>query len=159
MFGEPNEHHAWLQQLLGEWTYEGSCDAGPGNPPMKSSGTERVRALGPFWVIAEGTGKGPDGKDATSIMTIGYDPLKNGYAGTWVGSMMPYLWVYKGSMDDARRVLTLASDGPSMTGEGMQRYEDIVEIVSPTHRRLRGRVQGADGQWNEFMQTDFHRKG
>ncbi len=159
MFGEPNEHHAWLQQLIGEWTYEGECDGGPGQRRLKSTGTERVRALGPFWVVAEGVGVGPDGKEGSSIMTIGYDLAKKGYCGTWVGSMMPYLWVYDGSMDDARRMLTLASDGPSMTGEGMQRYEDIIEIISPTHRRLRARVLGPDGQWTEFMQTDYHRKG
>jgi uncharacterized protein DUF1579 len=46
-------------------------------------------------------------------MTLGYDPEKKQYVGTWVGSMMSYLWVYDGSLDAEEKVLTLNAEGPS----------------------------------------------
>jgi hypothetical protein len=160
MFGEPTKEHAWLQQLLGDWTYEGECYGGPDQPPMKSSGTETVRPLGDFWIVAEGKGEMPGGGEGKTMMTLGYDVDKKCYQGTWVGSMMPKLWVYECSMDADKRILTLAADGPSMSGDGsMQRYEDIIEIVDKDHRILRARALGSDGKWNQFMQTNYRRKG
>ena len=159
MFGEPTKEHAWLQQLVGDWTYEGECYGGPDQPPMKSSGSETIRPLGGFWVMAEGKGQMPGGGDAAMIMTLGYDVGKNRYQGTWVGSMMPHLWVYDGRMDADKRILTLAADGPSMAGDGtMQNYEDIIELVDPNHRILRARALGSDGKWNQFMETHYRRK-
>ncbi len=43
---EPQKEHEWLQQLLGEWTYESECMTEPGKPPEKFQGSEHVRALG-----------------------------------------------------------------------------------------------------------------
>ena len=158
MFAEPTKEHEWLKQLIGEWTYEGECSGGPGQPSMKSTGTESVRTLGGFWIVAEGKGEMPGGGPATTTMTVGYDTIRKGYRGTWVGSMMPYLWVYEGTMDASGRILTLASEGPSFSGDGtLAKYEDVIEIVGPDHRMLRGRVLGPDGTWNEFMQTHYRR--
>ena len=41
---------------------------------MKSSGTETVRAIGEFWILAEGQGTMPDGESVTMTFTVGYDP-------------------------------------------------------------------------------------
>lgn len=156
---EPQKEHAWLQQIVGEWTYDGACNAGPDQPPMKSEGTTSVRSLGGLWIVAEGQGEMPGGGPATTIITLGYDPAK-GYTGTFVGSMMTHLWLYNGEMDGANRVLTLNCEGPSFSGDGsMANYQDVVEIVSPDHWILRARVQGEDGAWTEFMETHYRRKG
>ena len=40
MKAEPQKEHQWLEQLLGEWTYEAEMQMGPGQPPMKSTGKE-----------------------------------------------------------------------------------------------------------------------
>ena len=49
----------------------------------------------------------PDGGPATMIMTLGYDPAKKRFVGTFIGSMMTNLWVYEGELErqraDARR--------------------------------------------------------
>jgi hypothetical protein len=36
----------WLQQLVGEWSFEAECITGPDQPPDKHSGTESVRSIG-----------------------------------------------------------------------------------------------------------------
>jgi Protein of unknown function (DUF1579) len=156
---EPQKEHQWLQKLVGEWTYETEVTMGQDQPPEKATGTESVRSLGGFWVLAEGQGEMPCGGVATTIMTLGYDPQKQRYIGTWVGSMMSYLWLYDGELDASKNVLTLNSDGPSMAGEGkMAKYRDAIEFKSEDHRVMTSHVLGDDGQWHQFMTVNYRRK-
>jgi Protein of unknown function (DUF1579) len=93
------------------------------------------------------------------IITLGYDPQKQRYVGTWVGSMMTYLWLYDGELDVAKNMLTLNSDGPSMTGdEKMASYRDVIEFKNDNHRVMTSHVLGDDGQWHQFMTVNYRRK-
>jgi hypothetical protein len=157
MMADPQKEHGWLQKLVGEWTYETEAME-PGQPASKATGTETVRSLGGLWVVAEGQGEMPGGAPATMMMTLGYDPQKNRYVGTWVGSMMTHLWVYDGELDAAERILTLNTEGPSMAGDGrMVRYKDVIELKSDDHRVLTSHVLADDGNWQHFMTMDFRR--
>lgn len=159
MKAEPEEEHVWLQRLVGDWTYEGESAIGPDQPPQKFEGTESVRSLGSLWTLAEGKGEMPGGGAATTVMTLGYDPQKKSYVGTWIGSMMTHLWVYDGTLDAAGRVLTLETEGPSMAGDGTTaKYRDVIELKSDDHRLLRALVLADDGEWNEFMVASYRRK-
>ena len=60
----------------------------------------------------------PDGKPSTMIVTLGFDPEKKRFMGTFIGSMMTHLWIYDGELDTAGKVLTLNAEGPSMLGGG-----------------------------------------
>jgi hypothetical protein len=151
------EHH-WLQQLVGEWTYENEASMGPGQPPTKFTGTESVRSLGGVWVLCEGRMPVPDGSPATTIMTLGYDPAKKRFVGSFVGSMMTFMWLYDGGLDASGKVLKLDAEGPSFAVEGkMAKYVDAIEIVSGDHRRLTSSFLGDDGQWHQFMTANYHR--
>lgn len=155
---EPQQEHHWLQKLVGEWTYEGECNMGPDQPPAKSTGSEVVRSLGGLWVLCEGQGEMPGGGLATTLMTIGYDPRQKRFVGTWVGSMMAHLWLYEGTLDAAGKVLTLESEGPSMTGDGkLAKYRDVIELKSDDHRVMTSHLLGDDGQWHLFMTASFVR--
>lgn len=154
---EPQTEHQWLHQLVGQWTIESECVMGPDQPPLKLTGRENVRLLGQFWTIGEGSSDTPEG-GCDSIMTLGFDPLTKMFVGTFVASAMTHLWPYRGSLDTSRRILTLDSEGPSFTGEGtMSKYQDIIEFISPDHRTLTAQVQNADGLWQRFMVSHYHR--
>lgn len=156
---EPQKEHQWLQQLVGEWTYEGEASMGPDKPPEKFSGTESVRTIGGLWTVGEGHGAMPDGSPATMIMTLGYNPQTKRFVGTWLGSMMTHLWLYDGELDAAEKVLTLNSEGPAMAAEGkLAKYRDVIEIISPDHRTLSSHLQGDDGVWRPFMTAHYRRK-
>jgi Protein of unknown function (DUF1579) len=156
---EPQKEHQWLQKLVGEWTYESEATMEPGKPPEKCAGTERVRSLGGLWVLAEGQGEMPGGGAATTMVTLGFDPQKNRFVGTFIGSMMTYLWVYDGALDAAQRVLTLEAEGPSMTGDGqMAKYKDVIELKSDDHRVLTSKMLGDDDTWHGFMTMTYRRK-
>jgi hypothetical protein len=158
MNAEPQKEHRWLQKLVGDWTYHTEASAAPGQPPLKATGTETVRSIGDIWVQARGEGEMPGGGQATSVMTLGYDPKKQRFVGTWIGSMMKHMWTYDGRLDAAERVLTLDSEGPSMADDGtMARYQDVIELKNDGRRTLTARVLEADGTWKQFMTTEYRR--
>ena len=115
---KPQKEHEWLQQLVGDWSYEHESPAGPGQPPLKLTGTESVRSFGALWVVCEGRGEMPGGGTALTIMTLGYDPATKRYVGTFVGSMMTHLWLYDGQLDASGKVLRLGAEGPNFTVPG-----------------------------------------
>ena len=101
----------------------------------------------------------PDGQGSMqTLMTLGFDPQRNRYVGTWIGSMMTHLWVYDGEMDADRRMLTLSAEGPSFAGDGkMNQYRDVIEIKGEGHRTLSSYRLGEDGNWAQFMTATYRR--
>ena len=159
MNSEPQKEHRWLQKLVGDWSFENECIMGPDQPPSKHTGTETVRSIGGLWTIGEGTGPGPDGCEMKSIMTLGYDPQTKRFVGTFIASMMTYLWIYNGSLDAAGKVLTLNAEGPDFSGgPNMVKYQDIIEFVNNDHRTLKSQLLGPDGKWNHFMTAHYRRQ-
>ena len=157
MHAEPQNEHKWLHKLLGEWTSEGEATMEPGKPAEKFNGIETVRSIGGLWVVAEGKGEMPGGGEATMIMTLGFDAQKKRYVGTWIGSMMTYLWVYDGERDG--NVLTLRSEGPDMMVQGkMLNYKDVIEISGNDHRTLTSYMQRPDGGWQNVMTAHYRRR-
>jgi hypothetical protein len=139
----PQEQHEWLRRFLGEWTSEGGG----------ANGTETVTALGDLWIVARGEGEMP------SQMTLGFDPVRNRFVGTWVGSMMTHHWVYDGERDATGSVITLNSEGPAFDGSARtQNYRDVYEFIDDNHRVLKAYVQNDDGSWQHFMTTDYRRR-
>ena len=155
---QPVEEHLWLQRLTGDWTYSSEAFMGPDQPPVVSSGKERFRTLGGLWYVGESQGKMPGGGDCTMMITLGYDPQKKRYVGSWIGSMMTQFWVYDGFVEGD--TLHLEADGPSFSGDGTTaKYRDSMEFLTDDHRVLRSGVQLPDGSWNIFMTAHYRRAG
>lgn len=153
----PTDEHRWLAQLVGEWVYEGN--AVPEGPTSQSTGIESVRMLGDLWMLAEADGRMAGNLPAKSLITLGFDTDKGRFVGSFIGSMMTSFWIYDGALDPDGRTLRLRSEGPTFDGSpGTALYEDVIEIVGPDERLLRGRVQGKDGAWTDFMLTRYRRK-
>lgn len=156
---EPQKEHQWLQQLVGEWTFEGEATMGPDKPTAKSTGTESVRSLGGLWIVGEGKGEMPNGQVGQMLITVGYDPEKKKFVGTWVGSMMTKLWVYEGSLNDAGTTLTLEAEGPDMSSPGKTaKYQDVIEIKNNDEHLFYSQMLGSDGQWHRFMTSTYRRR-
>ena len=159
MFAKPQREHEWLSNLIGDWTYESEATMAPGEPPHKMAGRETVRSLGGLWILCECEGEMQQGGLAQMIITLGFDPAKGRFVGTFVGSMKANLWVYDGELDPAGKVLTLNAEGPSFAGDGkLAHYQDIIEVKSNDHRILSSQVLGEDGKWTRFMTSHYRRK-
>lgn len=157
MDNRPQKEHEWLQQWVGEWAYECECVMEPGKPPEKFKGSESVRTLGGFWVLCDGRGEMPGGM-AAMLTTLGYDPRRQRFVGTWVGSMMGHLWVYDGSLDAKKNVLTLNTEGPCCASDGkLVKQRDVIEVKNAGQRLLNSYLLGEDGEWRLFMTTHYQR--
>ena len=59
--------------------------------------------------------------------------------------MTSFLWIYRGTLDRAEKILTLDTEGPNFDGEGLAKFQDIIEIKSDDYRLLRS--QRLWGRW------------
>lgn len=152
----PAPEHGWLHRLVGDWEFEHEATM-PDGTPATGRGIERVRALGPYWVIGEGEGGMPGGGTMCWRVTMGFDTETGRFTGSWVGSMMGNLFVYDGALSEDRTTLTLENEGPAFGGPGRARYRDIVTLETDDLRRIASEVQGEDGSWTRFMSGSMRR--
>jgi surface antigen len=155
---KPTPEHLWLQKIVGDWTFESAVDMGPDNPAIKTTGTEQVRGVGSLFILCEGKSVMPGGGGGTMFLTLGFDPQKGHFVGTWIGSMMSNMWVYEGKLDAATDTLTLDTEGPSMKDEGkLDRYRETIVVKSDSERTFSSSVRAADGTWKTFMTSTYRR--
>lgn len=155
---QPEPEHKWLEKFIGEWTVETEARMEPDKPLVTFSGVESVRSLGGLWILAEGKGEMPGGGTAAMMLTLGYDPQKKRFVGTWIGSMMTHLWLYEGLLDADGKTLTLDCEGPDMAVPGKStKYRDVYEITDNDHRILTSHVLADDGAWWEMMKSIYRR--
>ena len=158
MMTDPSPEHGWLRKLVGDWHYEHEFSPAPGMPAAKLMGTEKVRMLGELWVICEGGGKMHTGHEMNYLMTLGFDPNKGSFVGSWVGSPMAYMFVYEGRLEDDGKTLPLKTDGPSFTDPTqLAKYQDVIGIVDDDHRTLTSQMWGEEGELVTFMQAKYRR--
>ncbi len=148
------KEHEWLRQFVGEWEAAVGAEVGPKGPEI----TESVRALGARWIVAESRLSTMD-PPMTAMLTLGYDPRKKKYVGTWIDSATSYLWTYEGTVDAAGRVITLEAEGPNPLSPGkLFKFRDVYELKGRDHKVLTSSMQGADGKWVTFVTVHYRRK-
>ncbi|SDC90460.1 Protein of unknown function [Cupriavidus sp. YR651] len=161
---ETTNEHRWLQKLAGKWIGEGQAQMGPGTEPEKWRIPEQVSLIGDVWVQCRAEGEMPGCGLSTTVMTLGYDPARKHFVGTFVGSMMTHMWVYEGDLEADGRTLTLRADGPAFTPEGnvvagkSARYRDVIAFQDDNTRTLTSFMQGDNGEWMQIMQATYRRQ-
>jgi hypothetical protein len=155
---EPTEEHKWLEQLVGDWKVASEMKFGPDTPAIKCEGKESVRKLGGFWTISETNGDWM-GNEVTGVMTLGYDPKTKKYVGTWVDSATNHLWHYVGTLDDAKKVLTLEAEGDNPLAPGKKaKFRDVITIKDKDTKVMTSSMQMDDGSWTQFMTANYTRR-
>jgi len=154
-----SKEHEWLQKFIGEWKATGEMPASTDQPAMSWTTTETGRLLGPLWMQAESRSTVPDGSPNIMQLTLGYDTNRKKFVGTWIGSMMDYLWVYEGELSADGKVLTLSATGPDMGKPGTTKaYRDIHTFMNDSHRILTSQMQDENGEWQQFMEAHYYRQ-
>ncbi|MFN0135297.1 MAG: DUF1579 domain-containing protein [Phycisphaerae bacterium] len=154
----PAKEHAFLKQFVGEWTSEWEMMAGPDQPPMKAKGSASGRMIGDFWSVTDVKADWTMGP-MSAVLTIGYNPEKKKYVGTWVDSMMNHMWVYEGEVDAAGKVLALNADGPDMTNPSKTaKFRDSFEFKDADNFVLTSEAQDKDGKWMKIGAAKYVRK-
>jgi Protein of unknown function (DUF1579). len=149
---KPQAEHGFLQKLVGTWevTARDMADAG--------TWTETVRGLHGLWFVAEGNGEMPGGGAATTVLTLGYDPAKGKYVGSWIGSMMTHMWVYDGEVSADGNTLSLYTTGPDFEDPGrIGEYREQIIFSDDDHRIFNSSARQPDGSWKQFMEAHYSR--
>lgn len=153
-----SNEHTWLRQFLGTWQYE-SISTLPDGSVLKGTGTEVVRPLGDLWILAElhATLSGAEDPISCALM-LGYDSMNEAFVGSWAGSPMSNLFIYRGALDEQQRFLCLNSTGPNVHDSSTKSvYQDVIELKSPSTRVQTSRMKQPDGSWYELMVATYTR--
>ena len=154
---EPTKEHQWLKQLVGEWDSECEMFKEEGKPSEKSKGSESGKMLGDFWAVMKNKGQF-QGKEFVGVFTLGYDPDKKSFVGTWYDNMSHYLWQYTGKVDSAGKILTLESEGPCPGHGGkIMKVREILEIKTPEHKVFTSMIE-KDGKWVKGMVINYRKR-
>lgn len=156
-FSKPEAAQVWLQQFAGEWKSKTKSEPIGDHPATEKAGKMSSKMLGGFWIINRMAAVA-GGFKFQAIQTIGYDPAKKKYVGTWIDSMMNYMWHYEGAVDSSGRKLELIAEGPNMIGgKGLATYRDSYEFKSADHIIARSEVKDENGEWKTFMTGNLSR--
>jgi hypothetical protein len=98
------------------------------------------------------------GQPYSAVITLGYDPEKQKYVGTWVDSVTGYLWHYTGEVDASANTLTLESKGPCPTRPGLANFKEVIEIKDADNRTVTSSKQEDDSSWTKIMTVTYRRK-
>jgi hypothetical protein len=106
---KPTEQHRKLRAEVGTWDVTIKSWADPNGDPIESKGTETDRLMpGGLWLIQDFRGEF-GGASFRGHGTMGYDPFKKKYVGTWVDSMSSSLMTIEGDFE---------ADGKTLVMEG-----------------------------------------
>lgn len=153
----PPKEHEWLHQLAGQWEADMEVWAEPGKPPLKVKSTENARRIG-GWILSE-SAVTPPGMPFARALTLGYDPQKKKYVGTWVDSNSTHIGKYEGTMDAAGKTLTLEGEMPSPFDPARSvRVREAIEIKSADQKVATTSLQGEDGNWFTLLTVNARRK-
>lgn len=149
---KPQPEHFALERMVGTWDVKSSM-TGP-----DANWTETCRSLDGMWYVAEGEGDTPGGW-ARTILTVGYDPEKGKYVGTWIGTMMGMLWTYEGDLSEDGKTLSLYTTGPDFEGTGKTvEYREQIVFEDDEHRLFTSATRQSDGSWKTFQDIHYTRQ-
>jgi hypothetical protein len=155
---QPTKEHEWLKKLVGQWDAESEMTPGPGQASMSCKSVINTRMLGELWVVTD-LKTDAAGGSVSALQTIGFDPKKGKFVGTWIDSMSDHMWHYEGWLDETGKILTLEAEGPNfLGGEKLTKYRDIYELQSDGHLVMKSTALGDDGKWVTFVSGKAHRK-
>jgi hypothetical protein len=152
---KPQKEHQWLSQLAGEWNASISAKPGPGAPEFKAEAKQSSKMIGDRWLMATSEGD-MMGQKMTSILTLGYDPSKKEYVGSFLSSCGNELWTYEGAVSDDGKTLVLKTEGPNMMNPGAtSEYRETITLKDKDHYTFTSAIKGEDGKFVEFMTAEY----
>lgn len=99
-FPQPTAEHNKMRELAGVWKVHSSfyMDPNPEAPPMEVEATETVEMFGPFWLRSDYESEFM-GQPFRGHCTLGYDPEKKEYVSTWIDTMSPGFFHFRGNFE------------------------------------------------------------
>lgn len=155
---EPQREHELLRQFEGDWDVRVQLTPDPEKPPTDCSGRETARmGLGGFWLSIRYEGQ-IDGRSVEGAGTLGYDPLKRKYVGSWTESGSPHLYVMEGEADSSGKVFTLTGEFTDPVTRKAARERIVHTIREADKRTLSFYRYRDDGTEARIGQAEYTRR-
>ena len=127
-FQEPGVQATKEHKLIvkGAGDYEGTLTwSMPGMPePMVSPCTEKVIAIGDFWTISHFEMEFM-GAPFSGSSSMGYDPERKKFIGTWIDSMSPRVTHMEGEWNDEKQAIVMEYDMYDQMAGAMVRMRSV----------------------------------
>lgn len=154
---QPGPEHALLKKDVGTWDATVEMNGPPGTPAMVSKGTETVTiACGGLWQVSEFKAD-MAGMPFEGRGTVGYDPAKKKYVGTWVDSMTAGLSLVEATYDPAKKTMTGWMEGPDGAGK-ITKMKEVTEWKDDDTRVFTMFTATPDGKEAPTMKISYKRR-
>ena len=155
----PGPEHKIISKLIGKWEVKQHFRMTPEQPFMESHGTDISRSgPGGLWLVSDYTAEFI-GQKFVGHGTLGYDPIKKKYVGTWIDSMSTGLNVYEGTHDEKTNTINYTHRATDpQTGKEMT-YRSKIVIADNDHYTMSMYMKAPDGREFESLRLDYSRKG
>ena len=114
---QPTDQHHRILADVGTWNVKCTYMMDPSQPEMVCDATETIEPVGGFWTVSRFESDFM-GMPFVGRCTLGYDPRKERFVGSWVDCMSSTMFVMEGGFRADGKTLEMHSEGPHMaTGE------------------------------------------
>lgn len=156
----PNENHAVLEPMIGEWEHTVTFWMAPGAPPQTMPATSTAEwIMDGRYVETEWTGEFAGmpfrGRDLT-----GYDNVAGHYVAVWIDNMSTAPMTSTGTYDAATKTLTLeGTSSDPMSGRTDIPTRSVITIGDEGTVHVEMYMPGPDGEMFKSMEIESRRKG
>lgn len=152
----PNEEHAWLAEMVGEWTYEQKIWMEPGGEAQITQGkSTKTMLLGGRYLRETFSGSSM-GMPFQGEGTTGFNNVDKQYYFSWIDNMGT--GIMNGSGERDGNSLTVISTSPSMSGQGHDTFRSVTEVVNKNKHTLTMYMVGEGDEEVKWMEIVFSRK-
>ncbi len=149
--------HLFLAKKVGVWDMECEYFISQTDEPVRAKGVDIVRALGPYWVLAEAKFELP-GLTIEGQATTGYDPVAKRYRSTWIDSATPFLYTFEGSYQQERDLLELEGLNLDPQSGRPARYRSRELFGTPNDRLFELLVESSPGMETPILRYQYTRR-
>ena len=150
----PLEEHKMLMMDEGVWRATMTLQQGPGQASEPIVGIETNTMIGELWSVGKFEAV-IEGAPYVGFATLGYDPAKGQYVGTWVDSSTSYITEMQGSYDAVSSTLTLFYTTAGPGGQVEERKN--VMVYANRNTRDFDMFLKTNGEWVKSMEILYER--
>jgi hypothetical protein len=155
---QPTPQHELLKKDVGTWDATMRMWFTPNAEPLVSNGIENNKLLdGGLWLISHYEGKIADTR-FVGCGTVGFDPVKQKYVGTWIDNVTSSLSVMEGDYDQATNTLTMISRRRDPHTGQSQTTKSTLQYVDNDTRIFEFLVPDADGKYWKMLEIKYVRR-
>ncbi len=151
---EATAEHKLLMTHVGQWNVDCKFYMDPSQPPMETSATDTVEAVGEFWTVCKFQAS-MMGMPFTGRATLGYEPSTGRYVSTWIDSMAPVLCLMHG--ETKGDTLTMRGDFYSCMTNSVLAHRTTEKHISKDERIFEMFCTLPDGVEIKMMSNHYRR--